>query len=318
MNGDGTAVEGLAGVSFGVADLVSLRQAAKRLRLAGRVTPVSWRAGMHVSRIRGRGMSFAESRPYQAGDDVRMIDWRVTARSGRPHTKVFEEERERPVIVIANFAPSMYFGTRVAFKHVIAAELAALVGWAAVAKGDRIGALLACGQAHLELRPAAGRRALMRLFHGLASLSAAPSAGFSAADLDETLQRALRVARPGSLVFLVGDFYDFDARAAEHVSRLGRHNDVVLCQVLDRLEVHPPAAGTYPVSDGHDVRLLHVAAAGRPGCVAEYTERVVGPLRALARRCGFPHGVVCAGTPVAAQLDRILAEGRSRAAASGR
>src|SRR5690606_23047137 len=209
------AARALAGTAFTLADLLALRHAAKRLALGGRTAPTSWRAGARASRIRGRGMTFVESRPYDSGDDARLIDWRVTARTGRPHTKVFEEEKERAVFVVAQFSPSMYFGTRSAFKHVIAAELAAVVGWAAMAGGDLIGGLLASAGGPAELRPAAGRRALMTLFNALAAL-AAPPAG-AVALLSETLSRAVRVVRTGAVVFVAGDFYDFDDDAADHL-----------------------------------------------------------------------------------------------------
>ena len=295
------AARALAGTAFTLADLLALRHAAKRLALGGRTAPTSWRAGARASRIRGRGMTFVESRPYDSGDDARLIDWRVTARTGRPHTKVFEEEKERAVFVVAQFSPSMYFGTRSAFKHVIAAELAAVVGWAAMAGGDRIGGLLASAGGHAELRPAAGRRALMTLFNALAAL-AAPPAG-AVAPLSETLSRAVRVARTGAVVFVAGDFYDFDDDAADHLVRLARHNDVVLCQVLDRVEIEPPPRGLYPVSDGTRFAMLPVG--GADDAFARLTARLARPLE-FARRHRLPHGRVVAGQPVADQFGAIL------------
>ncbi len=297
---------GLSGAGFELPDLIRLRHAAARLCLRSHVTPVSWRAGMHVSRIRGRGMSFAESRLYQPGDDVRLIDWRVTARTGRPHTKVFEEEKERAVFVAAQFAPTMYFGTRVAFKHVVAAELAALVGWATVSCGDRLGALLASARGHVERRPAAGRRAVMALLSELAALASPPAAGVAPA-LADTLRRVARVARPGSLVFVIGDFYDFDDEAARHLARLAQHNDVVICQVLDPVEIDAPPPGVYPVSDGRRVGELHAIRADGHDTWRTLELRLREPLRQFARRHRLPRGLVCAGRPVAEQIEAILA-----------
>lgn len=296
---------GLAGAGFDLSDLVRLRGEAGRLRLAAHVTAVSSRIGAHASRIRGRGMSFAESRPYQPGDDVRLIDWRVTARSGRPHTKVFEEEKERAVYIVAQFSPSMYFGTRVAFKHVVAAELISLVAWAALAGGDRLGALLSSPRGHVERRPAAGRRTVMGLLGELATLASPPS-GDAMPPLSETLGRVARVARPGSLVFVVGDLYDFDEAAARPLARLTRHNDIAICQVLDTVEVDAPPPGTYPVGDGRRLGEIRVGRRGEPGPWTTLDRRLREPVREFVRRHRALHGLVCAGYGVVDQVDGIL------------
>ena len=117
--------------------------------------------GGYVSPYRGRGMEFEEVRAYQPGDDIRNMDWRVTARTGRPHTKLFREERERPVLFLVDLGPSMAFGTRVAFKSVVAARAAALLAWAARDNGDRIGGIVFAGKRHRELRPAARERGML-------------------------------------------------------------------------------------------------------------------------------------------------------------
>ena len=110
-------------------DLLAMRLRAARLaQLAQRVA--GSHAAVHASRFRGRGVDYAESRVYQPGDDIRQMDWRVTARTGRPHTKLFTEERERSVLVVLNCNPSMRFGTRLRFKSVQAARAAALLAWA--------------------------------------------------------------------------------------------------------------------------------------------------------------------------------------------
>ena len=121
-------------------------------------------SGGHLSPYKGRGVEFDESRPYQPGDDLRTIDWRVTARTGKPHTKVFREERNRPVFVWLDLRRPMLFATRGAYKGVRAAEMAALIAWSAVANGDRLGGLVFSETQHHELRPALGLRSALRLF----------------------------------------------------------------------------------------------------------------------------------------------------------
>ena len=115
------------------------RQAAKALAYVSHARSIAGISGLHLSKIRGRGIDFEEFRPYQAGDDIRLIDWRATARTGRAVTKVFREERERPAIIAVDQCSSMFFGSQVAFKSVIAAQAAALFCWLAIDNGDRVG-----------------------------------------------------------------------------------------------------------------------------------------------------------------------------------
>ncbi|MDX1654777.1 MAG: DUF58 domain-containing protein, partial [Candidatus Competibacteraceae bacterium] len=178
--------------------MIRLRLQAPAL-VGGTRRALSASAGLHASRFRGRGIDFQESRNYQPGDDIRNMDWRVTARTGRPHTKLYREERERPVILLIDTGPTLFFGTRVAFKSVIAARAAALIGWAAVAAGDRVGASFFGAGPHGELRPLGGRRGALGLIRILADRlqpgdrpEPLPGDGLGAA-----LGRVRRVARPG-------------------------------------------------------------------------------------------------------------------------
>ena len=124
-------------------ELLALRGAAQGLRLPSRRPARASHAGAHQSAQRGRGLEFQEVRPYVSGDDPRTIDWRVTARRGRPHTKLFREERERPVWLLADLGAAMFFGTRRQLKSSVVVRAAALVAWSAVLAGDRVGALIA-------------------------------------------------------------------------------------------------------------------------------------------------------------------------------
>jgi uncharacterized protein (DUF58 family) len=245
-------------VRVSVEDLIGLRRRVEGLQLKRGQPSRSVIAGAHRSRFRGRGMDYQESRHYQAGDDIRNMDWRITARAGRPHVKLYEEERERPVVTLLDLGPSMFFGTRGAFKSVAAARLAALIGWAAIANHDRIGALLFNGEHH-ELQPAGGRPSVMRLIRALVK-AGDPAAGLAhdaePGALSKALARLRRVARPGSLVFLISDFYATDHETGRHLGQLCRHSDVVACQVVDPLEMAPPPAGRYGITDGDRTGVL--------------------------------------------------------------
>ena len=232
-----------------LADLMRLRLAGEALRLvAPRVRVAA--SGGHLSPYKGRGVEFDESRLYQPGDDLRTIDWRVTARTGKPHTKVFREERNRPVFVWLDLRRSMLFATRGAYKGVRAAEVAALIAWSAVANGDRLGGLVFSEAEHHELRPSLGRRAALRLFQTIAADSFWDGDARGAAPemhADRALARLARVARPGSLIFLISDFRRLGADAERHLRELAGHCDLVLVHVFDAVEAELPPPGRYRV-----------------------------------------------------------------------
>jgi uncharacterized protein (DUF58 family) len=249
--------------------LVALRGSARRLTLQPHSRPRASSAGGYLSHFRGRGMEFDETRIYQPGDEVRHMDWRVTARSGQPHVKMFREERERPVWVWVDQGPGMQFGTRCAWKSVRAAEAATLLAWAAVDGGDRLGAMVFAGERHRELPPRARHAGALQLIETLSKphslRAAAPSAraatGMAAgvptpATRRTPLDRLAQLVRPGSLVFLLGDFADLDHQQEVLLARLAAHSELVLGLVYDPLEAEPPPAGRYPVSDGRRFSLL--------------------------------------------------------------
>lgn len=247
------------GIHASAEALAALAGAGARIALGdGRRSGAS-NSGRLGSRLRGRGMEFAETRVYTPGDDVRNMDWRVTARTGTAHTKLYEEERERPVLLLVDFSPSMFFGTRVALKSVLAAEVATLLAWAAVTRGDRAGTIT-FGVAGLhETRPAGGRRGALTCIRALVRDAAPPVPGNTPADtptLDAALQHARRVCRPGSLVFIISDFADPGAETRRHLARLRQHADVVACKLFDRLECDPPAGARLALSDGKQRLLL--------------------------------------------------------------
>ena len=269
-------------------DLIALRSRVRGLNLRGRRPARSALAGVHGSRFRGRGMDYLESRHYQPGDDIRSLDWRLTARTVEPYTKVFHEERERPVVTLVDFSPSMFFATRGAFKSVQAARAAALVGWAAAARGDRIGGLLFNG-GHRELPPTGGRRGALRLIQALVEAGdpahpAQPAPG----GLSHALQRLRRVARPGSLVYLISDFYDRDDLTSPGLALLRRHNDLVLVQVVDPLEQAPPPPGRYAVTDGERRGLLDTVRRANRDAYAEYFTRHHAAVHRLAGEHQLP------------------------------
>ena len=255
MSGTGEA-RGLAGVTFSTADLAGLRARAAGLSLDAHRSNRSGRAGTRLSRFRGRGMEYSESRMYLPGDDIRSIDWRVTARTGRVHTKLFHEERDRPVLFVVDLGEQMRFGTRRAFKSVVAAETASLLAWATVANGDRVGGLVFGGGYTAESPVAGGRHGALSLFRVLAGVENATGERAASDGIGEALLRARRVARPGTLVIVISDFSELRQPADGRLARLRAHNDVLCVWVYDELEAVPPPPARYPVGDGRRTTTL--------------------------------------------------------------
>lgn len=227
----------------------------------------SLQTGAYVSRFRGRGMEFDESRPYQPGDDPRNIDWRVTARSTTAYTKLFREERERPVLVVVDLRSGMHFATRGRFKSVNASISAALVAWAAHRRGDRLGGLIFGDTKHRELKPRLGRQAALRYLHELAEHpdwqrpdAAAPGDGERA--LTQAMAALRRVARPGSLIVVLSDFADFSRVAQSYLSGVARHSEVLAVMLSDPLERRLPPPGRYRLVSGEAEMAIDTHAKG--------------------------------------------------------
>lgn len=238
------------------ADLIRLSGAARSLALdVLRVR--SLQTGAYVSHFRGRGMEFDESRPYQPGDDPRSIDWRVTARSTTAYTKLFREERERPVLVIVDLRANMHFATRGCYKSVNASRAAALLSWAAHHRGDRLGGLIFGDTTHRELKPRLGRQAALRYVHQLAGHPdwenrMRRSGDDGEAQMTQAMSALRRVARPGSLVVILSDFIDFSRAAQSYLSSVARHNEVLAVFLNDPFERQLPPPGRYRLVSRED------------------------------------------------------------------
>ena len=254
-------------VSVSQAGLIRLSAPARAIALdVLRVN--SLQTGAYVSHFRGRGMEFDESRPYQPGDDPRSIDWRVTARSTTAYTKLFREERERPVLVMVDLRANMHFATRGCFKSVSASRAAALLAWAAHHRGDRLGGLIFGSSTHRELKPRLGRQAALRFVHQLAEhpdWGNRALRGDGEAPFTQALSALRRVARPGSLVVVLSDFLGFSRSAQSYLSSVARHNEVLAVFLNDPLERQLPPPGRYRlVADDQELAIdTHVKAARR-------------------------------------------------------
>jgi hypothetical protein len=236
--------------------LIQLRYAARELSGFPKMQARQLLAGGHRSQFRGRGMDFDQVRLYQAGDDVRSIDWRVTARTQTPHTKVFVEERERPILIITDLRSPMFFGSQ-RLKSVVACEIAAALAWAGLGINDRVGGLIFGAQQQLEIKPKRSHHNALQLIQGLQKYSEALlTAQQDKYDLATMLEESRRVALPGSTVFIISDFYDLNKQCEPHLFALGKHCNVNFCQVYDSLERQLPEPALYAVSNGEKQAML--------------------------------------------------------------
>jgi uncharacterized protein (DUF58 family) len=261
--------------------LIRLSRPAAGLKLA-RSTVRALQSGQYLSAFKGRGMEFDETRPYAQGDDVRNLDWRVTARTSRPHTKLFREERERPVLLTVDYRAAMFFATRGMFKAVLAARLAALIAWSARRHGDRVGGQIFSEGRSLEFKPDHGHRAVLRVLKGLVDQAHPEDGGAPEPALQEALARLPVHARPGSLVFVFSDFRHLNAAGEASLSRLARHCDLVLVFVYDPLEQYLPK-GRHRFGDGSRELLLDADAHAAAEHERRFRERYQRVLD-LARR----------------------------------
>lgn len=223
------------------------------------------RAGARLSKLRGRGIDFSEVRLYQPGDDVRTIDWRVTARKNKPHTKVFREERERPTLVVVDQTQSLFFGSRARLKSVAAAEFGAIAAWQALAGDDRVGGLVIGNSATLAHKPLRSVRTVVRLLSDLAACNAALSRTSrleSDSRFRDSLAKIRRLVHTGYRVLAISDFLTATDAWQDTLRALARHNQVTLIRLSDPLEKDLPPAQRYTVTDGAARWQFHTGNAG--------------------------------------------------------
>jgi len=234
-----------------VAELIRLRHGAAQLRHFPKINARAQLAGSQRSRFRGRGMDFDEVRLYQPGDDIRAIDWRVTARTQVAHTKLYREEKERPIVVLCDLRPPMLFGS-CALKSVLACEAAALLCWAGLAANDQVGGIVAGPQQQADIRPRRSAHAVLDYLHRLSEASKALTTAQppAPATLAELLSETKKIVKPGTSLFVISDFSDLDAACQRHFSELSRHANVTLLSVSDPLEQQLPAHGRFAITDG--------------------------------------------------------------------
>ena len=294
------------GIITDLARLLQSRHWAQNLKLFSRQAARSMLLGNIRSRFRGRGMEFEEVRRYQAGDDIRTIDWKVSARVGKTYTKLFCEERERPCHIMVDQRSSLYFGSQRQFKSVLAAEIATGLAWAGLAGGDRVGGQVIGDYNVRDCRGRRNKQAVLHFIHDLHELNHAlltpaqnsleranspePKNSLEHANSSEpknstkqktdnrsslasSLEECRRITRPGTAIFIISDFHDIDAEATKALSKLGKHADITLLQVSDPLEEDLPFKGNIAISNGQKSRTVSVSKKVKQDYLDQLTEQ---------------------------------------------
>ncbi|GAB4223983.1 MAG: DUF58 domain-containing protein [Gammaproteobacteria bacterium] len=279
------------GISISFNELVKLRFAANRIRLHSQHALAHQLAGQQRALVRGRGVDFEEVRIYQAGDEIRNMDWRVTARTGKPHTKIFREERERPVLALVDYRTNMLFGTRVVFKSVLAAQTASMLSWAAYQQGYPVGGTILTSDEIIYLPPLGRQRGILTLLKSLAEYSEHVHQHTSQqADdslLTASLQRLHQTAPTGSLVFLISDFNHWTEQAEVYLSQLAKRHDVRCYFIYDQLEATPPPPNRYALSNGLHTLLLDTRIKKVADSYAQQFQRRFAKIKQLMTKYGI-------------------------------
>lgn len=299
------AQNGTNATDTGLAELLWYQRYTKVLDLTPRMAIHSKLAGTYLAKSKGRGMEFDEVRHYQSGDDVRTIDWRVTARSGKVHTKLFREEKERPVFILTDLSDSMRFGSTLLFKSVQAAHLAALIAWHVKQRGDKLGGLVFSSNEHIELKPQSRSHGVLRYFHALTEIHR-QQVGNRGLTLDQALSQLRRLVRPGSLVYVLSDFSQFTEDGLRHIRAIRQHNEVTCCPLSDPLELAIPefSAGLAAVSDGVNTGFVELGDTGLRRQYHSIQQHQLATLKQQISQLGCKWLPISAAEPVLSQLER--------------
>lgn len=227
-------------------ELIEQRQYVAYLRQLGQSKTFSSMAGDVKSAFKGRGMELEEIRSYTYGDDVRDIDWRVTARKEQPFTKLYAEERDREIYTLLDLSPQMVFGTRHELKSVAAAKIAALLGWMSLENKDRFGCLVFDGTESLFFKPQNNRANMMVMLKKISETTRKILRGTAEKNsFAKALQLLQQNIKSQASVFVISDFSAFDDEVKKMLAALSRKARVYVLNVFDVLEELPPPAGEY-------------------------------------------------------------------------
>jgi uncharacterized protein (DUF58 family) len=298
------------GVYVDLEDLIALDQHGRSVSFLPKQPVHSLLSGRFASRLRGRGLNFEEIRDYRPGDDVRTIDWKVTARLQAPHVRVFNEERDRQALLVVDQRLSMFFGSQFAMKSVTAAQAAAIGAWRVLGVGDRVGAIVFNDRDLVEVKPRRSRATVLQILSAIVSQNQALGVGrglISAPSmLNTALEHAQRLALHDATIIVISDFDGADDLTRKMIIAMTRHNNVIALLVHDPLQSDLPASASMTVTDGELQIELEVGRANVRKRIAEATEARLANVFAWTHELGVPVLPLSAAEETAPQLRRLL------------
>jgi uncharacterized protein (DUF58 family) len=298
------------GVHVTTEQLVALEGRARNLTFIQKAKSHQQLAGRMQSALRGRGLIFEELREYLPGDDIRSIDWRVTARTNKPVVRIYGEEKERPAILVVDQRINMFFGSRRAMKSVTAAEAAMLCAWRILGSGDRVGGFIFGDGDIGEVKPYRSRNAVIALADRIASKNQTLNSGFtdmpSPVSLDTALQRVAAIAHHDHLVVVISDFDGHGETTRNLMLALSARNDVICLLIYDPFLLELPKAANIVVSGGGLQAELSLSEAGVRKSIDTFARNRGRELMAWQRELGLPMLPVSTAEETAPQLRRLL------------
>jgi uncharacterized protein (DUF58 family) len=300
------------GVYVTLEELTRLQFLARDFSFLPRQPVHSLLAGRHASRVRGRGLDFEELRGYLPGDDPRTIDWKVTARTGAPHVRVYTEERDRPALILVDQRMSMFFGTVRNMKSVSAARIAAASAWRVTGSGDRVGAIVFDDEASTEVVPHRSKETVIRILDEVvdrnralrADAPARPNPGM----LNEVLATADRIAKHDFLIAIISDFDGCDEDTTRLVTRMAQRNDVIAIPVFDPSSQQLPDTGRLVVSDGEVQMELDFGSGATRKRMTDLARGRLAEVLGWQSRFGVPVLPISCGEDELIQVRRLLGQ----------
>jgi uncharacterized protein (DUF58 family) len=306
------APEGQARVYASLDELMRLRFKASGFSFLPRQPIHSILSGRHASRLRGRGLNFEELRGYLPGDDTRNIDWKVTARTHKPHVRIYTEEKDRTVWLLVDQRMSMFFGSRWKMKSVVAAEATAVAAWRVLSQGDRVGAVIFDDSDIRVVPPQRSEERVAQILKRVITMNHALNARSDIRPeprmLNRALERVASLARHDCLVCLVGDGSGIDEATRKYVTRLTEHNDVISVFIYDPLEQALPEAGRLVFSDGSSELEFNTAEKSLREAFSQDFQRRLNRMKATSRRHAIPLIPVHTAAPVLEQVRERLGD----------
>ena len=300
----------MPGVYVDLDELIALEHRGRRVSFLPRQPVHSLLSGRFASRMRGRGLNFEEIRDYRAGDDVRSIDWKVTARLQKPHVRVFNEERDRQALLVVDQRLSMFFGSRLSMKSVTAAQAAAIGAWRVLGVGDRIGAIVFNDSDLVEIKARRSRTTVLQILSAIVAQNEMLGVGRGLATapvmLNTALEHATRRALHDATIVVISDLDGADDATRRMIGAMTQHNDVVALLVHDPLQSDLPASAAMTVTDGELQIQLEVGRDSVRKSIGEATEARLRGVFAWTRELGVPVLPLSAAEETAPQLRRLL------------